>query len=175
MLDFTVSLSKAATGPVTVRYGTANGTAIQGPGGRPGSLLIGFDYLRPYWSYRDFTLAAPVQTLRKVSYDLSLSLPLELADGSTMTALEIQWELFDLARKYAEDRGLEAVGPPEVGQDLLRRWEAVLSGLETDPMSLATQSSWCANDPGSVSRPVSTPLRSTKCNDRSGVKRPLAA
>jgi Pup amidohydrolase len=93
---------------------------------------------------RDFTLAAPVQTLRKVSYDLSLSLPLELADGSTMTALEIQWELFDLARKYAEDRGLEAVGPPEVGQDLLRRWEGVLTGLETDPMSLAGQLDWVA-------------------------------
>ncbi len=30
MLDFTVSLSKAATGPVTVRYGTANGTASAG-------------------------------------------------------------------------------------------------------------------------------------------------
>ena len=30
MLDFTVSLSKAATGPVTVQYGTANGTASEG-------------------------------------------------------------------------------------------------------------------------------------------------
>jgi chitinase len=30
MLDFTVSLSKAAAGPVTVQYGTANGTASAG-------------------------------------------------------------------------------------------------------------------------------------------------
>jgi len=93
---------------------------------------------------RDFTLAAPVQAIRKVSYDLSLSLPLELASGETMTALDIQWELFDLARKYAEDRGLEAIGPAAVGEEVLRRWEAVLTGLETDPMSLSDQLDWVA-------------------------------
>ncbi len=93
---------------------------------------------------RDFSLVAPVQTLRKVSYDLDLALPLQLAAGGTMTALEIQWELFDLARKYAEDRGLEAVGPTDVGEEILRRWEQVLSALETDPMSLATTLDWVA-------------------------------
>ena len=92
---------------------------------------------------KDFALATPVQTLRKVSYDLSLKLPLELARGGTMTALEIQWELFDLARKYAEDRGLDAVDA-DVGADVLRRWEDVLSGLETDPMSLASSLDWVA-------------------------------
>ncbi len=92
---------------------------------------------------KDFSLAAPVQTLRKVSYDLSLGLPLEMAKGGTMTALEIQWELFDLARKYAEDRGLEAV-EAEVGAEVLRRWEEVLTGLESDPMSLASSLDWVA-------------------------------
>ncbi len=48
--------------------------------------------------------------MRQVSYDLSLSRPLELADGRPMTALEMQWEHLDLARKYAEDRGLESRG-----------------------------------------------------------------
>ncbi|MEA3076944.1 MAG: Pup amidohydrolase [Actinomycetota bacterium] len=93
---------------------------------------------------KDFSLATPVQAIRKVSYDLSLSKPLDLAKGGTMTALEIQWELFDLARKYAEDRGLEAAGGADVGGEVLRRWEAVLTGLETDPMSLATQLDWVA-------------------------------
>jgi proteasome accessory factor PafA2 len=92
---------------------------------------------------KDFTLAAPVAAIRRVSYDLSLSEPLELADGRRMTALEIQWELLDLARKYAEDRGLEAVGEP-VGADVLRRWEAVLSALESDPMSLSKTLDWVA-------------------------------
>ncbi len=96
-----------------------------------------------WYGERDFTLAAPVQAIRKVSYDLDLSLPLELATGRTMTALEIQWEHLDLARKYAEDRGLEAVGE-EVGADVLRRWEHVLTALETNPMSLANQLDWVA-------------------------------
>ena len=93
---------------------------------------------------RDFTLATPVQAMRRVSYDLGLGLPLELANGTTMTALEVQWELFDLARKYAADRGLSCIGPEEVGQDVLARWEQVLHGLETDPLTLATELDWVA-------------------------------
>jgi proteasome accessory factor A len=60
-----------------------------------------------------------------------------------MTALEIQWEHLDLARKYAEDRGLEAVGE-EVGADVLRRWEGVLAAIESDWRSLAGQLDWVA-------------------------------
>jgi proteasome accessory factor PafA2 len=91
---------------------------------------------------RDFTLVAPVQAMRRVSYDLGLGLPLELTSGKSMTALEIQWELFDSARKYAEDRGLGSIGPEDVGRDLMTRWEHVLSGLEHDPLSLAGQLDW---------------------------------
>jgi len=91
----------------------------------------------------DLTLASPVLAHRTVSYDLGLTAPLELADGRRMTALEMQWEELDRARKYAETRGLEAVGD-DVGRDVLNRWEAVLSALETDPMSLAGQLDWVA-------------------------------
>jgi proteasome accessory factor A len=96
-----------------------------------------------YFGDVDLTLAAPVQSLRKVSYDMSLSTPLELADGRSMTALQMQWELLDLARKYAEDQGLEAVDD-EVGRDVLDRWEATLSALEVDPSTLVRQLDWVA-------------------------------
>jgi proteasome accessory factor A len=92
---------------------------------------------------RDFTLQAPVAALRRVSYDMDLTLPLELAAGGTVTALEIQWELYDRARKYAEEHGLECIGA-DVGVEVLRRWEQVLTGLEMDPMSLADQLDWVA-------------------------------
>jgi proteasome accessory factor A len=92
---------------------------------------------------REFVLANPVAALREVSYDLTLAQPLELREGGTITALEIQWELLDHAKKYAEDRGLEAVGD-EVGRNLLVRWEEVLTALETDPMSLADRLDWVA-------------------------------
>jgi proteasome accessory factor A len=61
-----------------------------------------------------------------------------------MTALEMQWEYLDRARKYAEEHDLECIGGAEVGGDVLARWEAVLTGLETDPGSLAGQVDWIA-------------------------------
>jgi Pup amidohydrolase len=91
---------------------------------------------------RDLMLKSPVPSMRKVSYDLSLRQPIELADGRSMTALDLQWEHLDLARKYAEDCGLDSVGGQDVGGEILRRWEQVLTGLEADPMSLAGQLDW---------------------------------
>ncbi len=92
---------------------------------------------------REFVFSAPVQAMRAVSYDLTLTQAHELVDGSTVTALEVQWELLDRARKYADIGGLEAVNDA-VGRDLLERWEHILTGLETDPSSLADQLDWVA-------------------------------
>jgi Pup amidohydrolase len=93
---------------------------------------------------RDLLPARPVQALRHVSYDMTLARPIELADGSSITALEAQWELYRQARKFADERGLECLGDVAVGEDLLDRWEAVLAGLESDPGTLATQLDWVA-------------------------------
>jgi proteasome accessory factor A len=93
---------------------------------------------------RELTLAYPVPALQQVSRDLSLRQPLELTDGTTMTALEMQWEFYDRARKYAELHGLGLIGEPEGHEMLLERWEAVLTGLETDPMTLNSQVDWVA-------------------------------
>ncbi len=93
---------------------------------------------------RDLTPADPVRAMHQVSADLTLSRPLTLADGTTATALEVQWELHTAARKYAEQRGLDVLGDEQVGEMVLERWEAVLHGLETDPLSLAKQLDWVA-------------------------------
>ena len=100
--------------------------------------MIEDDYLP-----RQFVFASPIGALRRVSYDLTLQRPVALADGTTVTALEVQWELFERARKYADEVGLECVGET-VGAEVLRRWEAILTGLETDPASLAAQVDWVA-------------------------------
>ena len=86
----------------------------------------------------------PVAALRQVSFDTSLRGLVELVDGRKMRAIEIQWEYLNLARKYAQSHGLEAVGGDDVGNDVLDRWEAMLAALESDPMSLATQLDWVA-------------------------------
>jgi Pup amidohydrolase len=92
---------------------------------------------------RELRFSRPVPTLRQISYDLTLTKAFELEDGSTITALDVQWELFDRAKKYADAEGLAVVGE-EVGAEVLRRWEAVLTGLESDPMGLADQLDWVA-------------------------------
>jgi proteasome accessory factor PafA2 len=100
--------------------------------------MIEDDYLP-----REFVFASPIGALRRVSYDLTLRYAIPMADGTTVTALEVQWELFARARKYADEVGLECVGE-SVGAEVLRRWESVLTALETDPASLATQVDWIA-------------------------------
>jgi Pup amidohydrolase len=92
---------------------------------------------------RGHALADPVPAMHQVSQDLDLNRPLQLADGRTATALEIQWDLLAQARDWAERHGLDAVGEAS-GQDVLRRWELVLGGLERDPASLADQLDWVA-------------------------------
>jgi proteasome accessory factor PafA2 len=109
-----------------------------------GTTAIVLSMIEDDWLRRDLLPARPVQTLRRVSYDMTLSETIELANGSRMTALEVQWEYLDRARKLAEERGLECVGGDEVGHEVLRRWETVLTGLETDPASVAGQVDWVA-------------------------------
>lgn len=87
--------------------------------------------------------ARPVSTMHQVSRDVGLGEPILLADGSTMTALEIQWHLLGRARAYATSHGLEPVGEA-VGDLVLDRWESVLDALERDPMELAGQLDWVA-------------------------------
>jgi proteasome accessory factor PafA2 len=88
-------------------------------------------------------LRSPVAAVRAVSHDPSLRQTVETTDGTTMTALEVQLELLDQARKWSEEHGLAAVGE-DVGAEVLRRWEQVLTGLETDPESVAGQVDWVA-------------------------------
>ncbi len=91
----------------------------------------------------EFRFAAPVVALRQVSRDLTLRSALPLADGTTVTALGVQWELLSAARDYVESRGADAVGG-DVAFEVLERWEAVLGGLERDPMATAAHVDWVA-------------------------------
>jgi proteasome accessory factor PafA2 len=92
---------------------------------------------------REFRFAQPVPALQQVSFDLGLDQPLELVDGTKMTALEIQWEIFQICTAYAESHGLDAVGE-DVGIEVLARWQTTLETLERDPMSAADTIDWVA-------------------------------
>ena len=95
-------------------------------------------------SDKELVLRTPVRTMHDVSHDVSLRELIELTSGAKLTAIELQWQLFDLARKYADERGLEPLGPEAIGAEILDRWESVLSALESDPASLSHQLDWVA-------------------------------
>jgi proteasome accessory factor PafA2 len=87
-------------------------------------------------------VAEPIAELRAVSHDPSLTHQIRLVDGRSLTAIQLQMEYLEQARKFTEDRyGSDA---DEQTVDILTRWEDVLSRLESDPMSLANQLDWVA-------------------------------
>ncbi|MGB0190105.1 MAG: depupylase/deamidase Dop [Nocardioides sp.] len=91
---------------------------------------------------RDLGVDGPVSALRAVSHDPSLQQLVTLHDGRRLTAVQLQMEYLDLAKKYIEDRyGSDA---DDQTLDVLVRWESVLDRLERDPMSLATELDWVA-------------------------------
>ncbi len=91
---------------------------------------------------RDLTLQHPVTTLRDVSHDTTLNARVTLADGTSMTSLELlrvyqemvaNW----LRRTYGDDLDHDTA-------EVMALWEQVLTGLEHDPMSCSRQVDWVA-------------------------------
>ena len=94
------------------------------------------------WLVADLSLEAPVATLRAVSHDPSLTQQVTLRDGRTMTAVQLQMEYLEQARKFVEDRwGSDA---DDQTRDVLTRWESTLVRLEAEPMSLSRELDWVA-------------------------------
>jgi proteasome accessory factor A len=90
----------------------------------------------------DLSVSSPVSTLHQISHDPSLTHLVTLQSGRKLTAVQLQMEYCEQARKYVEDRyGADA---DDVTQDVLNRWESVLTRLATDPMSLSRELDWVA-------------------------------
>ncbi|MDQ1701556.1 MAG: Pup amidohydrolase, partial [Frankiaceae bacterium] len=94
------------------------------------------------WLPHDLSVEQPVASLRAVSHDPTLRHTLRLRDGRRLTAVQLQLEYFDQARKYVEDRLGSDVD--EVTADILTRWESVLTRLSDDVMSLSGELDWVA-------------------------------
>ncbi len=87
----------------------------------------------------DLTLANPVASLHDVSRDITCTTQLRLADGRRLTAVQLQWEYLDRAKKYVEQEDDSADN-----REVLERWEHVLDALETEPLSLHRELDWVA-------------------------------
>ncbi|HEX2902920.1 MAG TPA: depupylase/deamidase Dop [Jatrophihabitans sp.] len=94
------------------------------------------------WLTDEFRIAEPVKELRAVSHDPSLRHLLTLADGRRMSAIDVQREYHDRARKYIADRfGGDVDSQTE---QVLSEWDSVLTRLAEDPMQLAGELDWVA-------------------------------
>ncbi len=87
----------------------------------------------------DLSLEQPVAALHDVSWDITCRAPVRASNGRRMTAIELQWEYLDHAKKY-----VEANDPTPANLEVLQRWEAVLTALEEDPLSLHRELDWVA-------------------------------
>lgn len=95
------------------------------------------------WLPTRLSLRSPVAAVRAVSVDLTLRRTIELLDGSTITALELQRELQRCAVDWSDRAGFDHVGG-SVGEEVLGLWDEVLSDLEHDPMTAADRVDWVA-------------------------------
>ncbi|MCI1675541.1 MAG: proteasome accessory factor PafA2 [Ancrocorticia sp.] len=86
-------------------------------------------------------LEDPVTATWEVSHDPSLTVGLDMHDGSTMTALDIQQVYLDVVRRAVERREQH---PDFDTQEILRRWQDVLDALRCDVISAAPQVEWVA-------------------------------
>jgi len=91
---------------------------------------------------KDLSISGPVPAMRAVSHDPTCRATVEVASLGRCSAIEMQWEFLRLARKYADESGLEACGGDEIGGLVLDRWEQVLTTLERDPSELDGQLDW---------------------------------
>jgi Pup amidohydrolase len=91
---------------------------------------------------KDLSISSPVAAIRSVSHDPTLQATVDCTSLGRCTSIELQWEFLRLARKYADETGLESCGPEAVGTLVLDRWESVLGTLESDPSSLDGQLDW---------------------------------
>ena len=91
---------------------------------------------------RNLSVDQPVRSLHEVSHDPTLKHLLALGDGRRLTAVQLQMEYLELAKKHVEERLGSDVD--EQTADVLARWESVLNRLETDPMQCATELDWVA-------------------------------
>ena len=78
-----------------------------------------------------------VRAIQQISEDVTCTRKVELENGKRLSGVEMQWEYLNCAKQYFE----QAESDPITDQ-ILARWEYVLTCLETDPMQLDRELDW---------------------------------
>ena len=82
-------------------------------------------------------LRNPVDAVHQISADTTCKRTVELANGKQLSAIEIQHEYLNLAKRYFDQNELDATA-----KSIMEKWEDVLNRLGTDPTQLARELDW---------------------------------
>ncbi len=78
-----------------------------------------------------------VRAIQQISEDITCTRKIELENGKRLSGVEMQWEYLECAKQY-----FEQVESDPVTDQIMARWEYVLTCLETDPMQLDRELDW---------------------------------
>jgi len=85
------------------------------------------------------SLADPVQSVWRVSHDPTLKTTIRRQDGSSISALDLQWHYLETVAKHAEMEGVSNNDSLAIAE-----WEETLELLESDPRSASDRLDWAA-------------------------------
>ncbi len=80
-------------------------------------------------------LKKPLDAVKAISHDITCTTQVPMADGTQMTAIDVQREYWRIAQSHASRTDQDA-------EWVLGEWEAVLDALECDPMDLVGRVDW---------------------------------
>lgn len=84
-----------------------------------------------------FNLRNAVRAIQQISDDISCTRKIELEDGRWLSAVELQQEYLEIAKRY-----LEQTDSDFITDETMMHWEYVLKCLSTDPMRLDQELDW---------------------------------
>ena len=84
-----------------------------------------------------FNLRNAVRAIQQISDDISCTRKIELEDGKWLSAVELQQEYLEIAKRY-----LEQTDSDFITDETMMHWEYVLKCLSTDPMRLDQELDW---------------------------------
>jgi proteasome accessory factor PafA2 len=106
-----------------------------------GTTAIVLNMIEDKFLDKNLKLQHPVSAMRIVSRDTQCSKPLQMENGKQFTAVAIQQEFLEFAKRYA------ATQPHNPNtDDILEKWEYILQRLEKEPKLLNRELDWVTKE-----------------------------
>ena len=93
--------------------------------------------IEDHFIQKRFALRNSVQAIKEISEDTSCKRLIELENGKRLSAVELQWQYFECAKRYLEQ---EESDPTT--DEIMARWEYVMTCLQDNPMQLERELDW---------------------------------